>query len=46
MDYSFILCFTLAFTLRIYGFSFEHLPGKKNVVADALSGLDIDDLKI
>ncbi len=32
--------------LEEYGVSFEYLPGKKNVVADALSRLDIDDLKI
>jgi hypothetical protein len=29
-----------------YGATFEYLPGKKNVVADALSRLDIDSLKI
>jgi hypothetical protein len=29
-----------------YGVTFEYLPGKKNVVADALSHLDIDSLKI
>jgi hypothetical protein len=28
------------------GVSFEYLPGKKNDIADALSCLDIDDLKI
>ena len=32
--------------LEEYGVSFEYLPGKKNVVADALSRLDIDELKI
>jgi hypothetical protein len=32
--------------LEEYGVSFEYLPGKKNVEADALSCLDIDDLKI
>jgi hypothetical protein len=28
------------------GLAFEYLPGKKNVVADALSHLDIDSMKI
>jgi hypothetical protein len=34
--------------LEEYGVTFEHLPGKKNVdtVADALSPLDIDSMKI
>jgi hypothetical protein len=32
--------------LEEYGVIFEHLQGKKNVVADALSRLDIDSLKI
>jgi hypothetical protein len=32
--------------LEEYGVSFEYLPGKINVIADALSRLDIDDLKI
>ena len=32
--------------LEEYGVTFEYLPGKKSVVADALSRLDIDDLKI
>jgi hypothetical protein len=34
--------------LEEYGVTFKHLPGKKNlaVVADALSRLDIDSLKI
>jgi hypothetical protein len=32
--------------LEEYGVSFEYLPGKKNVVADALSRLDIDSLEI
>jgi RNase H-like domain found in reverse transcriptase/Integrase zinc binding domain len=32
--------------LEEYGVQFEYLPGKKNVVADALSRLDIDELRI
>jgi hypothetical protein len=32
--------------LAEYGVTFEYLPGKKNVVADALPRPDIDDLKI
>jgi hypothetical protein len=32
--------------LEEYGVTFEYLPRKKNVVADALSRLDIDSLKI
>jgi hypothetical protein len=32
--------------LEEYGVTFEYLPGKKKVVADALSRLDIDSLKI
>jgi hypothetical protein len=31
--------------LEEYGVTFEYLPGKKNVVVDALSRLDIDSLK-
>jgi hypothetical protein len=32
--------------LEEYGVAFEYLPGKKNVVVDALFHLDIDSLKI
>jgi hypothetical protein len=32
--------------LEEYGVTFEYLPCKKNVVADALSPLDIDSMKI
>jgi hypothetical protein len=39
----FLLCLLL---IEEYGVSFEYLLGKKNVVADALYCLDIDDLKI
>jgi hypothetical protein len=39
-----LLCWLLL--LEEYGVTFEYLSGKKNVVADALSRLDIDSLKI
>jgi hypothetical protein len=39
-----VLCWLLP--LEEYGVTFEYLPGKKNVVEDALSRLDIDSLKI
>jgi hypothetical protein len=32
--------------LEEYGVSFEHLLGNRNVVVDALSRLDMDDMKI
>jgi sulfite reductase beta subunit-like hemoprotein len=37
-----VLCWLLL--LEEFGESFEYLPGKKNVVVDALSRIDIDDL--
>jgi hypothetical protein len=43
-DPVFLTCCLLL--LEEYGVTFEYLPGKKNVVADALSHLDIDSLKI
>jgi hypothetical protein len=39
-----LLCWLLL--LGEYGITFEYLPGKKHVVVDALSRLDIDSLKI
>jgi hypothetical protein len=39
-----LLCWLLL--LEEYGVTFEYLRGKKNVVADAFSHLDIDSLKI
>jgi hypothetical protein len=38
----------LSLLLEEYGVTFEYLPGKKNLdtVADVLSHLDIDNLKI
>jgi hypothetical protein len=32
--------------LEEYGVTFEHLPKNKNILADAISHLDIDSLKI
>jgi hypothetical protein len=43
-DLVLIICWLLL--LEEYGVTFEYIPGKKNVVADALSCLDIDSLKI
>jgi hypothetical protein len=40
------LCSCWLLLLEEYGVTFEYLQGKKNVVADALSRLDIDSLKI
>jgi hypothetical protein len=42
------LCTCWLLLLEEYGVTFEYLPGKKNVgtLADALSRLDIDSLKI
>jgi hypothetical protein len=39
-----VLCWLLP--LEEYGITFEYLPGRKKVLADALSSLDIDGLKI
>jgi hypothetical protein len=36
----------LLLLLEEYGVTFEYLPGKKNVVIDSLSHLEIDSLKI
>jgi hypothetical protein len=41
-----VLCTCWLLLLEEYGVTFEYLPGKKNVVADFLSRLDIDSLKI
>jgi hypothetical protein len=43
-DRTLLTCWLLL--LEEYGVTFEYLPGKKNVVVDALSRLDIDSLKI
>jgi hypothetical protein len=40
------LCTCWLLLLEEYGVTFEYLPGKKNVNANALSCLDIDSLKI
>jgi hypothetical protein len=40
------LCTCWLLLLEEYGVTFEYLPGNKNVVANALSRLDIDSLKI
>jgi hypothetical protein len=42
----YVLCTYCLLLLDEYGVTFEYLLGKKNVVADALSRLDIDSLKI
>jgi hypothetical protein len=44
MVYKHRFCDMLSFTPGKYGVTFEYLPGKKNVVVDALSCLDIDEL--
>jgi hypothetical protein len=40
------LCACWLLLLEEYGVTFKYLPAMKNVVADALSCLDIDSLKI
>jgi hypothetical protein len=40
------LFFTLALLLEEYGVTFEYLPEKKHAVVEALSRLEIDELKI